>query len=59
MGHLSVGAHGDVCVFDPSAVWKVEASALKSQGKNTPFLGMQMQGRVRYTVVEGKIVYQG
>jgi dihydroorotase len=59
MGHLSVGAHGDVCVFDPAAEWKVEASALRSQGKNTPFLGMQMQGRVRYTVVEGKIVYQG
>jgi dihydroorotase len=54
---LSVGAHGDVCVFDPAAEWKVEAGALKSQGKNTPFLGMQMQGRVRYTVVEGKIVF--
>jgi dihydroorotase len=57
MGHLSVGAHGDVCVFDPAAEWKVEANALKSQGKNTPFLGMHMQGRVRYTVVEGKVVY--
>jgi dihydroorotase len=57
MGHLSVGAHGDVCVFDPTTEWKVEAGALKSQGKNTPFLGLQMQGRVRYTVVEGKIVF--
>ena len=59
MGHLSVGAHADVCVFDPNAVWKVEAGALKSQGKNTPFLGMQMQGKVRYTVVEGKTVFSG
>ncbi len=57
IGHLAVGAHADVCVFDPKAVWKVEAAALKSQGKNTPFLGMQMQGKVRYTVVEGKVVY--
>jgi len=57
MGHLTVGAHADVCVFDPNTIWKVEASALKSQGKNTPFLGMQMQGKVRYTVVEGKIVF--
>jgi dihydroorotase len=57
MGHLSVGAHADVCVFDPKAFWKVEASALKSQGKNTPFLGMELQGKVRYTVVEGKVVY--
>ena len=59
MGHLSVGAHADVCVFDPNKEWKVEASALNSQGKNTPFLGMQMQGKVRYTVVEGKVVYRG
>jgi len=57
MGHLSVGAHADVCVFDPNIIWKVEASVLKSQGKNTPFLGMQMQGKVRYTVVEGKVVF--
>ncbi|OGS91363.1 MAG: dihydroorotase [Gallionellales bacterium GWA2_60_18] len=59
VGHLSVGAHADVCVFDPDAAWKVEPAALKSQGKNTPFLGYEMQGRVRHTIVEGKLVYQG
>ena len=57
IGHFATGAHADVCIFDPAAEWKVEAHALKSQGKNTPFLGMHMQGRVRYTVVEGKVVY--
>ena len=57
-GHLSVGAHADVCIFDPASCWKVEASALKSQGKNTPFLDMEMQGKVRYTLVNGQIVYQ-
>jgi dihydroorotase len=57
MGHLSVGAHADVCVFDPKATWKVEPSALKSQGKNTPFNGYTMQGRVRHTIVEGKVAY--
>ncbi len=57
IGHLSVGAHADVCVFDPAAEWRVEPAALKSQGKNTPFLGMQMQGKVCYTVVEGKTAY--
>ena len=56
-GHLSVGALADVCVFDPEKYWKVEASALKSQGKNTPFTGHEVQGRVRYTLVDGKIVY--
>ncbi len=56
-GHLSVGAAADVCVFDPEAYWKVEASALKSQGKNTPFLGMELQGKVRFTLVNGQVVY--
>jgi dihydroorotase len=58
MGHLSVGAHADICVFDPKASWKVEPAALKSQGKNTPFNGYEMQGRVRYTVLDGQVVFQ-
>ena len=58
-GHLSVGSAADVCVFDPDAYWKVEAAALKSQGKNTPFLGLELQGKVRYTLVDGQVVYQG
>ncbi|HUX91611.1 MAG TPA: dihydroorotase [Gallionellaceae bacterium] len=57
-GHLSIGAAADVCIFDPACDWKVEAAALKSQGKNTPFLGMALQGKVRYTLVNGQIVYQ-
>jgi len=57
-GHLSVGAVADVCIFDPDASWKVEAGALKSQGKNTPFYGHEMQGKVRFTLIEGKLVYQ-
>lgn len=58
-GHLSVGAAADLCVFDPEAFWRVEPTALKSQGKNTPFTGMEVQGKVRYTLVDGKVVYQG
>ena len=57
-GHLSPGAAADICIFDPECYWKVEASALQSQGKNTPFLGMELQGKVRYTLVNGRIVYQ-
>ena len=58
IGHLSVGAHADICVFDPKTAWKVEPAALKSQGKNTPFNGYEMQGRVRYTLLDGQVVYQ-
>ena len=57
-GHLSVGAAADVCIFNPDAFWKVEASALKSQGKNTPFNGLEVQGKVMLTLVNGTIVYQ-
>jgi dihydroorotase len=58
VGHLSVGAHADICIFNPNTSWKVEPSALKSQGKNTPFNGYEMQGRVRYTLLDGQIVFQ-
>ena len=56
-GHLSAGAAADVCIFDPEFYWKVEPAALKSQGKNTPFLGMQLKGKVSYTLIDGQIVY--
>jgi dihydroorotase len=57
-GHLAPGAAADVCIFDPECYWRVEASALRSQGKNTPFLGYELKGRVRSTLVEGAIVYE-
>ena len=57
-GHLSLGAAADLCIFDPGQYWKVEAKTLESQGKNTPFLGMELQGRVKYTLADGIIVYE-
>ena len=58
-GCLSPGATADLCIFDPEQYWKVEAAALKSQGKNTPFLGMELLGRVKYTLINGNIVHEG
>ncbi len=57
-GHLSVGRAADVCVFDPVMYWKVQPDALKSQGKNTPFNGIEVQGKVRFTLINGKVVHQ-
>ena len=57
-GHLSPATAADLCIFDPNQYWKMEPAALKSQGKNTPFLGMELQGRVKYTLVDGSIVYE-
>ena len=58
-GQLAPGAEADVCVFDPDAYWTVEARTLKSQGKNTPFLGLELPGKVRYTLVGGQVVHEG
>jgi dihydroorotase len=58
-GHLGVGAPGDVCVFDPGAHFKVTAGALRSQGKNTPYLGYELPGVVRCTLVRGDVRYEG
>jgi dihydroorotase len=57
-GNLSVGSAADICIFDPSAHWTVEAKALASQGKHTPFLGYELRGQVQATIVEGNIAYQ-
>jgi len=57
-GSLAVGAPADVCIFDPDLYWRVEAAALKSQGKNTPFIGLEVRGKVRATLVAGRIVHE-
>ncbi len=57
-GDLAAGRAADVCVFDPQAYWKVERASLRSQGKNTPFLGLEVPGKVRYTLVAGQFVHE-
>jgi dihydroorotase len=58
-GTLRTGAAADVCVFDPQAPFRVSREALKSQGKNTPFLGYELPGRVRYTLIDGHLAHDG
>ncbi len=58
-GHLSVNADADICIFDPEHYWQITRESLHSQGKNTPFLGLELQGKVRYTLVHGQIRHQG
>lgn len=57
-GYIGVGHAADLCLFDPQARWRVEAGALKSQGKNTPFLGYEVAGKVCMTLIEGHVVYE-
>jgi len=57
-GRLAVGAPADIAIFDPQAPNRISAETLKSQGKNTPFVGHELQGRVRTTIVAGHVVYE-
>jgi len=57
-GHLSIGADADVCVFDAERYWKVEPATLLSHGKNTPFSGFELKGKVTHTLVGGQIAHE-
>jgi len=57
-GQLVKGGVADVCVFDPAADWLPEPSALRSQGKHTPFSSYHLPGKVRYTLVGGHLAFQ-
>ncbi len=57
-GTLDVGSVADVCIFDPKASWTVEAGSLLSQGRHTPFLGREIPGRIRMTIVDGQVVFE-
>ena len=58
VGRVQVGALADLCVFDPAAAWTVGADSLRSQGKHTPFSGYELPGRVRYTLVGGRLAFR-
>ena len=57
-GHIAVGRPADLCLFDPDAAWIVSPSNLASLGKNSPFLGLEMPGRVQYTLIDGHVDYR-
>ena len=56
-GTLAAGAVADICLFDPKRAWTVRPAALASQGKNTPFLGLELVGRAVRTLVGGRTVH--
>jgi dihydroorotase len=56
-GRVEPGAPADFAIFDPDAIFRVAPEALRSQGKNTPFIGYELAGRVRYTLVDGRVIF--
>jgi len=57
-GRIATGALADVCVFDADASWRVDPSKLRSQGRNSPFLGYELPARVRATIVGGHLAFE-
>ncbi|MEN3000496.1 MAG: dihydroorotase [Armatimonadota bacterium] len=56
-GTLQIGTPADVVVIDPNARWQVNPEQFRSMGRNTPFAGWELPGRVRHTFVNGIRVY--
>ncbi len=57
-GSLKEGKMADITIIDPKAQYRIDASKFVSKGKNTPFDGYPVTGRVMTTIAAGKIVYQ-
>lgn len=57
-GRLEKGAPADVIVLDTDMPWVVDADALRSRCRNTPFDAARMTGRVLLTLVAGRVVYE-
>ncbi|PVV10722.1 MAG: dihydroorotase [gamma proteobacterium symbiont of Ctena orbiculata] len=57
MGRLNPGHSADICIFDPRQHWIVDRDKMISAGKNTPFTGWEMPGRVTHTLLKGRLVY--
>jgi dihydroorotase len=58
-GTLAPGAAADLCLFDPAEKWRYDAKAGFSKSRNSPWHGQTLTGRVRSTIVDGKVVFTG
>jgi len=58
-GTLESGRQADITIIDPNQDWTVEPERFRSKSRNTPFVGMRLQGRAILTIVNGEIVYDG
>jgi dihydroorotase len=57
-GTLRPGAAADITIFDPHERWTVNPARFASKGKNTPLAGLALKGRVRCTILGGRLVYE-
>ena len=57
-GSIKVGGFADIVIFDPDEEWVVDPERFYSKAGNTPYGGMKLRGKVKWTICRGKVVYQ-
>lgn len=57
-GSLQVGKVADVCIFDPNKLWTLNQDTMYSMGYNSPFFNQKLKGKVYFTIINGKVVYE-
>ena len=57
-GTIEEGKVADITIFDPNETYTYTKEMIVSKAKNTPFIGRELKGRVQYTIVGGRVVYQ-
>ena len=57
-GSIETGKRADITIFDPNEEYLYTKGMIVSKSKNSPFIGKNLKGRVKYTIVNGKIVYE-
>ena len=57
-GSLQVGMPADITIADTESSWVIDPEKFYSKGKNTPFAGKEVYGKIYYTIADGEIVYQ-
>lgn len=57
LGTLNIGGNADLCLFDENESWQICEKNLKSRGKNTPFFNKTLNGKVKLTIIDGRIIY--
>ncbi len=57
-GRVVLGCDADLTLFDTDEEWTIDPRQFKSKGRNTPFGGHKVKGRVKYTIVGGKVIYR-
>lgn len=57
-GCIDVGKTADIVITDPKEEYVIHVNEFASKGKNTPFDGRKVTGRVKYTILSGEVVYE-